>query len=722
MKKKRSTRFRHKFTDLISILFCLCGMAAALYLLYKDMNSTYQKDDEPAGVVYFKKNSAQRCFSGRNLWERLKEETPVYKGDRIRTKENSQVFIVFSDSRRIDLDENTLIRIPEDSDNEIDFISGSLILNSTKQNQDKPMIIRAGTKIITLEKNTSVVLNFNPADGTDDGYIKPVLYVKSGAVSVSDSENKNTVQKVSSGEIVTFKTKITAQDKNDNPYIPDSLKEVMQDVNQKINESEVVTQVTNVIKKPFTGEENITEKTPAAPTSKESDVVSIDLTGDRFNVLMPPENYKITQSENHKEKIPFYWSGAQKIRIEFAYDKNFNTVVDTQRISSRDKKGFVVLDYAIPGDVLYWRATDDSKEFKKGFNYPLGKINVSGDYQKELKAVAGSVFGKDKADGISKDVQSAAEINQKAQDNNLSKTQKAESTKTVFVDTGVQKDFNQAVKEIRKEAEKKKEEATKIQKQKEEAELKAQKQAEKKRLEAQKKAAQKREAERKKAEKTKKEREKKEAELREKERLEKERLEKERQQQAEEVPLEEPPVEELPLEDDVPPAEELQPQNELPLQQDVPSVEDKNQTDVKPEESEPADDDIISDELLKRFKAPDLKKPENKTVFKTPYFKAQAKPEIKFEWTEIQGAKSYTIVITDSKDKVLLEKEVERAEFTLRDDISILGDGGTFKWYVTANAKTRDGITKRKSSVNTIKIDLGKLSTVEIDSSNLITE
>jgi hypothetical protein len=695
-------------------------MAAALFLLYKDMNSTYQKDDEPAGVVYFKKNSAQRCFSGRNLWERLKEETPVYKGDRIRTKENSQVYIVFSDSRRIDLDENTLIRIPEDSDNVIDFISGSLILNSTKQNQDKPMIIRAGTKIITLEKNTSVVLNFNPADGTDDGYIKPVLYVKSGEVSVSDSENKNAVQKVSSGEIVTFKTKIIAQDKNDNPYIPDSLKEVMQDVNQKINESEVVAQVTNVIKKPFVYEENIIEKTPAVPASKESDVVSIDLTGDRFNVLMPPENYKITLSENHKEKIPFYWSGAQKIRIEFAYDKNFNTVVDTQRISSRDKKGFVVLDYAIPGDVLYWRATDDSKEFKKGFNYPLGKINVSGDYQKQLKDAAGSVFGKDKADGISKDVQSAAEINQKAQDNNLSKTQKAESTKTVFVDTGVQKDFNQAVKEIRKEAEKKKEEAAKIQKQKEEAELKAQKQAEKKRLEAQKKAAQKREAERKKAEKAKKEREKKEAELREKERLEKERLEKERlekemqQEEAEKIPVEEAQIEELPVEEV--PQEEINEGEEQ--QQETQPQETAAQT--KPEE--PANDDIISDELLKKFKAPDLKKPENKTVFKTPYFKAQAKPEIKFEWSEIQGAKSYTIVITDSKDKVLLEKEVERTEFTLRDDISILGDGGTFKWYVTANAKTRDGITKRKSSVNTIKIDLGKLSTVEIDSSNLITE
>ena len=703
MKKKRSTRFRHKFTDLISILFCLCGMAAALYLLYKDMNSTYQKDDEPAGVVYFKKNSAQRCFSGRNLWERLKEETPVYKGDRIRTKENSQVFIVFSDSRRIDLDENTLIRIPEDSDNVIDFISGSLILNSTKQNQDKPMIIRAGTKIITLEKNTSVVLNFNPADGTEDGYIKPVLYVKSGEVSVSDSENKNAVQKVLSGEIVTFKTKITKQDKNDNPYIPDSLKEVMQDVNQKINESEVVTQFTNVIKKPFTGEENIIEKTPAAPASKESDVVSIDLTGDRFNVLMPPENYKITQSENHKEKIPFYWSGAQKIRIEFAYDKNFNTVVDTQRISSRDKKGFVVLDYAIPGDVLYWRATDDSKEFKKGFNYPSGKINVNGDYQKQLKDAAGSVFGKEKADGIFKDVQSSQEINQKTEDNNLSKTQKAESTKTVFVDTGVQKDFNEAVKEIRKETEKKKEEAAKIQKQKEEAELKAQKQAEKKRLEAQKKAAQKREAERKKAEKAKKEREKKEAELREKERLEKERLEKEEEERLEKERLEK----EMQKEAEKIPVEEAQTE-ELPVE-DVP-------------QEETIDYDIISDELLKKFTAPVLKKPENKTVFKTPYFKAQAKPEIKFEWTEIQGAKSYTIVITDSKDKVLLEKEVERVEFTLRDDISILGDGGTFKWAVTANAKTRDGITKRKSSVNTFKIDLGKLSTVEIDSSNLITE
>lgn len=701
-------------------------MSAAIYLLYKDMNLTYKKDDVPAGVIYFKKNTAQRCFSGRNLWEKLQEQSPVYKGDRIRTKENSQAFIVFTDAQRIELDENTLIRIPDESENAIDFISGTLILNSTRQNQDKPMIIRAGTKIITLEKNTSVVLNFNSDTEVQSGYINPVLYVKSGQATISDVNDKASVQKVQTGDIATFKTKIEVPSSNSNPFIPDSLKEVIQDVNQKINENEVIASVTNVIKETVTGEEISQDKN--IPVEKPK-ILSNDLSAQAFSVLMPPQVYKITQTKNRTEKIPFYWTGAQKIKIEFAYDKDFNTVVDTERISSKDKKGFVELDFSAPGDVLYWRACDDSKSFKRGVYYPNGKVNINPDYEQEIKSAANSAFGKDKAGEISSEVQRTDANLIQEENKNLKTAAKSESTKTVFVDTSKPADFNQAVKEIRKETEKKKAEAAKIQKQKEEAELKAQKQAEKKRIEAQKKEAKRKEAERKKQleeqkkkekqeaerlEKERKEKEKLEKERLEKERLEAERLEKERLEQEAQEKLIEELIKELDSQEGLTPPQYPEEPEEPPVQQE----------ETKPAEQEkPDNEEYISDELLKKFTAPTLKKPKNKEVFTTENFMAQAKPQIEFEWSSVAGAQSYTLQIQDSKGKVIFERTLKETKYILMDDIGVLSDGGTFKWTVSANAKSKtQGNVSKKSSASTLKLDLGKLSTVEINRTNLVTE
>lgn len=690
-------------------------MSAAIYLLYKDMNLTYKKDDVPTGVIYFKKNTAQRCFSGRNLWEKLQEQSLVYKGDRIRTKENSQAFIVFTDAQRVELDENTLIRIPDESENAIDFISGTLILNSTRQNQDKPMIIRAGTKIITLEKNTSVVLNFNSDTEVQSGYINPVLYVKSGQATISDVNDKASVQKVQTGDIASFRTKIEVPSSNSNPYIPDSLKEVIQDVNQKINENEVIASVTNVIKETVTGEEILQDKN--VPVEKPK-ILSNDLSGQAFSVLMPPQVYKITQTKNRTEKIPFYWTGAQKIKIEFAYDKDFNTVVDTERISSKDKKGFVELDFSAPGDVLYWRACDDSKSFKRGVYYPNGKVNINTDYEQEIKSAANSAFGKDKAGEISSEVQRTDANLIQEENKNLKTTAKSESTKTVFVDTSKPADFNQAVKEIRKETEKKKAEAAKIQKQKEEAELKAQKQAEKKRIEAQKKEAKRKEAERKKQLEEQKKKEKQEAERLEKERKEKEKLEKERleKERLEAERLEKERLEQEAL---------VQAQEEIP-EEEASGVEELEVTEeeTKPAEQEkPLEEEYISDELLKKFTAPTLKKPKKNEVFTTANFMAQAKPQIEFEWSSVAGAQSYTLQIQDAKGKVIFERTLKETKYILMDDIGVLSDGGTFKWTVSANANSKTkGKVSKKSSASTLKLDLGKLSTVEIDRTNLITE
>ncbi|MDR0452105.1 MAG: hypothetical protein LBH15_03600, partial [Treponema sp.] len=69
-------------------------------------------DERPVGVVTYKYRAAQRRYAERVLWERLKEESPVYDGDTIRTADLSEATVsLFASGGIIDLGENTLVRI-----------------------------------------------------------------------------------------------------------------------------------------------------------------------------------------------------------------------------------------------------------------------------------------------------------------------------------------------------------------------------------------------------------------------------------------------------------------------------------------------------------------------------------------------------------------------------------------------------------------------------------
>jgi len=649
------------------------------------MNLSYEKEGEPVGAVYFKKNSAQRCFSGRNLWERLKVESPVYKGDRIRTNENSQAFIVFSDAERIDLDENTLIRIPDDTEKAIEFISGTLILTSTKNADDKPIVIKSGTKIITLEKNTSIVLNYESSEN-DSGYITPVLYVKSGEASIRDENNKASVEKIQAGNITKFRTKIEPQKKT-NPYIPQSLTDALDDANKLISENDFVENVKTVIKDKFTGEETdiFGQREEEKKNEQEKQNQKVQINQEKFDVLMPPVNYKILSGKGHKEKIPFYWTGTNKIRIEFAYDKDFKTVVDTERISSSDRKGTVTLDFIQADDVLYWRAFDDT--VKSGTSsYPRGKINVNAIIDEQIKESAKSVFGDKKADVIAGEVQKSEENIKKEEEKTLKNSSESVSTKTLFVQTDQTVDFTEAVKQIRKESEKKKQEEAKIQKQKEDAELKAQKEKEKKRLAEKKKKKQLAEQKKKEAEKKRLAEEKKKQEA-EKKRLEAEKKKKESMTQPETIEHNPDEVNQTEQTDAVEETQEVQ--------------------EVQPE---------------KEINPPELLLPENDMVYTTQVFKAQEKPQIEFSWSKVPEAEFYILEIKNEKDETLFAKETRETGYIFADELSMLADGGTFTWTVSVSYKNGKERINKKASPKTFKIDLGKLSPVVIDSSNLITE
>ena len=154
MLKKKSTKFR--IIDLAIILVCSAGALASGLAFWGQYNRTLVKmNEEPIGTIIFKKNTAQRKFNDRDVWDRLKQATPIYNGDTIRTIEQSEAVIIFSDqTTNLNLDEGTLLQIffDERQGSRIDFSGGNLEVVSGA----KGVTISSGGYEIKLEGQASL--------------------------------------------------------------------------------------------------------------------------------------------------------------------------------------------------------------------------------------------------------------------------------------------------------------------------------------------------------------------------------------------------------------------------------------------------------------------------------------------------------------------------------------------------------------------------------------
>jgi len=155
MKKKRNTKFRA--LDLAIILLCLGGAAASGTAFWREYNRTLLKlNEEPVGTITFKKRVAQRKFIDRVVWDRLKQDSPVYNGDTIRTIDQSEAYITFRDQvAHLSLDANTLIQIfwNEVDGARIDFSGGNIEIIS---NAGKGIVITSGSSEILVEGQASL--------------------------------------------------------------------------------------------------------------------------------------------------------------------------------------------------------------------------------------------------------------------------------------------------------------------------------------------------------------------------------------------------------------------------------------------------------------------------------------------------------------------------------------------------------------------------------------
>lgn len=136
MQTKRN--IRSKATDVLFVLICLSG---AVFSLWQFQNKLYQGleklNEQPIASITFKYRTAQRCFLDRVLWDRLRQNSPVYNGDSIRTASQSEAVVTFIDGTTLSLDENTLVQIFFNNDSitgtgaSVSFDSGNISVQSS---------------------------------------------------------------------------------------------------------------------------------------------------------------------------------------------------------------------------------------------------------------------------------------------------------------------------------------------------------------------------------------------------------------------------------------------------------------------------------------------------------------------------------------------------------------------------------------------------------------
>ncbi|MDR0587308.1 MAG: hypothetical protein LBG26_08720, partial [Treponema sp.] len=156
MRKKKNTKSRA--VDFLLILLCIAGTGVSGFAFWREYNRTLVKLNEgPVGSIVFKNRTAHRKIENRIAWDRLKQESPVYNGDTIRTAEESEAFITFEDQvTKVNLYENTLIQIFYGvRGTRIDFSGGNFDVNSGARS----VVIASGASTIELESGSHASLN-----------------------------------------------------------------------------------------------------------------------------------------------------------------------------------------------------------------------------------------------------------------------------------------------------------------------------------------------------------------------------------------------------------------------------------------------------------------------------------------------------------------------------------------------------------------------------------
>ena len=175
MSKKKSTKSTNeKITTLLIVLLCLIGSGVSLGFFARDFFQSLSKlNEEPIAQITYKHKTAQRKFRDRDVWDRLRQHSPLYNGDTVRTAPASETTIHFNDDDSIELLENSIVQIfDEDGEAVIDVENGGVIVKAGAKSKgfkvrlgDIATTVQPGSSLSAVKDGDTLVTNLNVMDG-----------------------------------------------------------------------------------------------------------------------------------------------------------------------------------------------------------------------------------------------------------------------------------------------------------------------------------------------------------------------------------------------------------------------------------------------------------------------------------------------------------------------------------------------------------------------------
>lgn len=191
MKKKIRSRSRNSLLlpFCITIFICLIGATTNSWLFYTSFFRALSKQNEqPIATITFKYKTAQRKFLERVVWDRLRQNSPLYNGDTIHTAALSEATIWFNDGNVMNLLENTMAQVflSVDSTAAVELEEGYATVDAS----DSENGLKLSSNGVSVAVKSGSSLSAGSSAATADGKSGLSVQVLKGSAQLQNADGK----------------------------------------------------------------------------------------------------------------------------------------------------------------------------------------------------------------------------------------------------------------------------------------------------------------------------------------------------------------------------------------------------------------------------------------------------------------------------------------------------------------------------------------------------
>jgi len=205
MKKKIRSRSSNSLLLPFCITICVCiiGASTNSWLFYNSFfRALTRLNEEPIATITFKYKTAQRKFFDRVVWDRLKQNSPVYNGDTIHTASLSEATIWFNDGNVMNLLENTMAQVflSEDYMASVELEDGYATLDSS--DAQNGMTLSSNGMQVAVKSGTSLSAGSSITGSAENGERGLSVQVLKGSAAFRGADGN--LRNIQEGEEITM--------------------------------------------------------------------------------------------------------------------------------------------------------------------------------------------------------------------------------------------------------------------------------------------------------------------------------------------------------------------------------------------------------------------------------------------------------------------------------------------------------------------------------------